>query len=201
MVQLEAGKVAPASGTAALGHTGSAAYTITGSAVASDMTQYIFGLKNTTVENLKQGEIRWLKGLIAQEDKELSKTTGPEEKKRLENNLSRNKQWLQKAEKTSAEKLQRWQKEVEKAKKRAAALDAYAKFSGTLSSGGKAMTVTKFPCLDTAALTITSMTVTVTKSSFILRQQVPRCRIFSKPTDIKAAGIFIRLHFEFPLRI
>ena len=81
MVQLEGGKVAPASGTAALGRTGSAAYTITGSAVAFDMTQYIFGLKNTTVENLKQGEIRWLKGLIAQEDKEISKTTGPEEKK------------------------------------------------------------------------------------------------------------------------
>lgn len=162
-VRMEMGKAETGSSNVAFHYAGEAVYTVSGTAVLFDMTAYITGLKNTTTAQYQQSEINWLKGLIAKIKEDIHKTTNPDEKKRLEQNLQMYKQWLQDAENPTSEKLQDWQKDVEKAKKRAAALETHAKFNGTLSSDGKSMTVTNLPYFDTSTGTVTLVSITVTK--------------------------------------
>lgn len=162
-VRMEMGKAETGSGNVVFHYAGEAVYTVSGTAVLFDMTAYITGLKNATTAQYQQGEINWLKGLIAKIKEDIHKTTDPDKKRGLEQNLQMYKQWLQDAENPTSEKLQYWQKDVEKAKKHAAALETHAKFNGTLSSDGKSMTVTNLPYFDTSTGTVTLVSITITK--------------------------------------
>lgn len=86
-VRMEMGKAETGSGNVAFHYAGEAVYTVSGTAVLFDMTAYITGLKNTATAQYQQGEINWLKGLIAKIKEDIHKTTDPDKKKGLEQNL------------------------------------------------------------------------------------------------------------------
>lgn len=120
-------------------------YSINGSTISFDMSKSLAIWKNITVDTYPQVEIQQLESEIAKLKKAIDQENDHEKKKDLETELTEKQRTLDQYKNRTDEEKKGRQKWASNMKRMSAALEPYAKFSGTFNADKTQLTIENLP--------------------------------------------------------